>query len=444
MKQGDGCPLELKEDMGKRKKSKRRTGFAALLLVLSLAGTGCGDGRQAKDPAQTSQVERTEAESKKGALSFGYFYGEDGIVVSSRDHFMYSDWEPVEFDYICMDPTCSHLNESCSARTIQDEASALRDFCMVFQDRLIILHAYTQFVTNESSETILDTSTVYQTDVYEADPDGSNRRKKATFSGAIASPIMSHAAVLADGKLYFGGAAEVRNRTEQDVQSGEPTNESWISDAIYCLDLNAYTLETFAVTEKREGLGYQYQFYEYGGMIYGIISSFQEDSAVWYRIDPGLGGCEEILRFDSDVARFEGAIGDTVYYYYDNSGKTLYARDIAAGTKEREIITVTGEDMSLITFIFDGQILFMTDCSMEGEDCMTEYAVLDRNGKVLDTIRYDDYITFLDVVGDKLIYYRTFADCDEWWADKEDLADLTEKGVPIGPFYGPRLDTLGD
>lgn len=236
----------------------------------------------------------------------------------------------------------------------------------------------------------------------------------------------------------------MRDRYEQNVQGGELTSESWISDAIYCLDLNDYTLETFAVTENREGLGYQYQFYEYGGMIYGIISSFQEDRAVWYRIDPGAGVCEEILRFETNVARFQGAIGNTVYYYYDNSGKTLYAMDIAAGAKEREIITVTEEDMSLITFIFDGQILFMTDCSMEGENCMTEYAVLDRSGKVLDTIRYNDYITFLDAVGDKLVYYRTFADCDEWWADKENIADLTEKGVPIGPFYGPGLDTLTD
>ena len=100
--------------------------------------------------------------------------------------------------------------------------------------------------------------------------------------------------------------------------------------------------------------------------------------------------------------------------------------------------------MFVVAFIFDGQILFMTDCCMEKEDCMAEYVVVDRNGEVLDTIRYDDYITFLDMVGDKLIYYRTFADCDEWWADKEDITYLTEKGVPIGPFYGPRLDTLGD
>ena len=89
----------------KMKKSKRRIDFAALLLILSLAGTGRGDRRQVKEPSQTSQIEGTEMVSKTGALSFGYFYGEDGIVVSSEKRFLYSDWEPVEFDYICMDPT---------------------------------------------------------------------------------------------------------------------------------------------------------------------------------------------------------------------------------------------------------------------------------------------------------------------------------------------------
>ena len=65
-------------------------------------------------------------------------------------------------------------------------------------------------------------------------------------------------------------------------------------------------------------------------MIYEIESSFQDDRAVWYRIDPAACGCEEILRFDSDVARFLGAIGDTVYYKYENSGKTLYAKNLAS------------------------------------------------------------------------------------------------------------------
>ncbi|MDE6639021.1 MAG: hypothetical protein K2K63_00660 [Acetatifactor sp.] len=426
------------------KKSKQRISFMTLLFILFLAGTGCGDGRQVEEPTYTSQKGGTETVSKTGLLSFGYFYGEEGIVLSSRKRFLFSNWEPLEFDYICVDPTCSHMTGNCSARTISGAGDAQNDFGLLYQGRLIILHAYSQFVSNESSETVWDYSTVYQTDVYEANPDGSNRRKMVTFQGAIDSPIIPYAAVLADGKLYFGGAIEVRNRTGYDIQGGGLTNGSWISDAVYCLDLNDYTLETFAVTEDRGGLGNQYQFYEYDSMIYGIISNFQEDSAVWYRIDPAVGGCEEILCFDSNVARFCGAIGDTVYYYYENSGKTLYAKDIAAGAKEREIMTITGEDMFVNTFILDGQILFMTDCCTEGEERMTEYAVLDRNGEYIDTIRYDDHVSFLDAVGEKLIYFRMYSDCDEWWVDKETLIDLTEKGVPIGPFYGPRLDTLGD
>lgn len=432
--------------MGKKTNSNHRLRFVILLLILSFVGGGCGDSRQGDNSHPASQAGEVEHPSKTGALHDSYFYEEDGIVISSGERFMYSDWDPVEFDYICMDPTCSHLSAGCSARAVSNEG--LDDFSLLYRDRLIILHEYresdAETWSNEDSGTeITEFHDVYYTDVYEADPDGSNRRKKATFSGAISNTITSYTAVLAGGKLYFGGPTEDWSRWEYESYGENMTSSFWFSDAVYCLDLNDYTLETFAVTKDKEGMGDMYQLYEYDGMIYAIESGFQEDRAVWYRIDPAAGGCEEILRFDSDVARFLGAIGDTVYYKYENSGKTLYAKDLASGAEEREIMTVTG-DMGVNAYILDGQILFRTEGRNEGEDRMTEYAVLDRDGNLLDTIRYDDYIVFLDVVGDKLIYFRMGSDWEHWWADKADLEDLVEKGTQVGPFTGNRLDTLGD
>lgn len=426
--------------MGKRKTGKHGARLAALLLVLSLAGTGCGDGQQAENPAHTSQTEGTDTASKTGALSCGYFFEEDGILLMEKEHFLYSDWEPVEFDYICMDPTCSHENESCSAGTVQDEKSMSKDFSLLYQDRLIILHTWYQYVDNDdTSKEVWDYSHVYQTDVYEADSDGGNRRKMATFSGSIGALTVSHAAVLMGGKLYFGGPTEVRDVIDQDIQ-GEQAIKILTSDAVYCLDLNDYTVETFAVTENKEG-GFQYQLYEYDGMIYATISNFQDDNAVWYRIDPQTGVCEEILRFDTDAPMFEGAIGDTVYYWYLGSGKTFYARDIAAESEEREIMEVTEENMIVIPLVVDGQVLCMTDSRFGGENPMAEYTVFDPDGNVLDTIRYDDYITFLDVVGNKIIYFKLNSDSgwEIWWADKKDLTELSEKGVKIGFFF--QVDT---
>ncbi|MDE6639027.1 MAG: hypothetical protein K2K63_00690 [Acetatifactor sp.] len=432
--------------MGKRKNRKQRILLAVLLLSLSLAGTGCGDDEQAKVP-DTSWEESGKTISKEGLMSHGFFLEEDGIVISSKDRFLYSDWDPVEFDYICMDPTCSHLTKSCSARTIQDEASVLKDFSVIYQDRLIILHAYSQLTVNELSETVQEWSMVYQTDVYEADLDGSNRRKKVTFSGAIASPSMSYAAVLADEKLYFGGPSKELQRIESDAQGQWLTLEVWIDDAIYCLDLNEYTIETFAATEDKEikeEEGYQYQLYEYDGMIYGIISNFYGDSAIWYRIDPEADVCEEILRFDSRAAWFGGAIGDTVYYFYMDSQETLYAKELAAGTEEREIMTVTAEGMIAMPFVLDGRVLLITDYCMEEGNHMAVYTVLDREGKVLDTFRYDEYINFLDVVADKILYFKLESDFkyELWWVEKEDLEDLSQKGVRIGPDMGYELDAL--
>ena len=436
--------------MGKRTNSNQRIRLVILLLGLFLAGAGCGDSRQAENAKHASQGGETEHPPKTGALHDSYFYEGDGIVISSGERFMYSDWGPVEFDYICMDPTCSHLSAGCSARAVSNEGEMLNDFSLLYEDRLIILHAYREVDaetwSNEDSGTeITEYHDVYYTEVYEADPDGSNRRKKTTFPGAISNTIISYTAVLVDGKLYFGGPTEDWSRWEYENYGENMTSSFGFSDAIYCLDLNDYTLETFAVTKEKEGMGDMYQLYEYDGMIYAIESSFQEDRAVWYRIDPAAGGCEEILRFDSDVARFCGAIGDTVYYYYDaNSSEKLYARDIAAGAEEQEIMRVAGENMDVMAFILDGQILFRTERSLEEGSRMTEYAVLDRDGNLLDTIRYNDYIVFLDVVGDKLIYFRMGSDWEHWWADKADLEDLVEKGTQVGPFTGNRLDTLGD
>ena len=430
-----------------RKKRKQEILLLALLLIMSLAGTGCGEGGQPESPARSSQAEGTERVSKEGALSYGYFFEEDGIVVSSKERFLYSDWEPVEFDYICTDPICSHQVESCSARTVQDEKSMLKDFSLIYRDRLIILHTYFILEINQSSETVQEWNHIYQMDVYEADLDGSNRRKVAAFSGGIGIPHITHAAVLADGKLYFGGPTEEREKVELGAQGEWLTFELWTSAAFYCLDLNDYTVETYMIMENKEGdPSYLYQVYEYDGMLYWMINFVRDDSAVLYRSTPGAGVCEEILRFDSYDVMFGGVIGDTVYYWYESSRNTLRARDISAGAEEREIMTVPGADMFASPFVVDGQLLLMREGRMEEKERMTEYVVLDPQGKIVDTIRYDDYITFLDAMGDRIIYFRPDSDAkwEVWWAYKEDLKNLSEKGVRIGPYNGWRLDTLED
>lgn len=426
---------------------KRVCAAAGLLLILLLAGTGCGGGRtgDGETPPGAEETRRTEMPVKEGVLQYGYFQGEEGISLCSGERFLYSDWEPVEFAYICMDPTCSHLTAGCSARTLSRGGEIENDFSLVYQNRLIIVHAVSELkndskpVSEETGTSVMDTHYVFSTEVYEADLDGGNRQRKAVFSGAIDYPNAPNAAILLDGKLYFGGPTEVYNRWETE----EEAFSEWRSDAVYCLNLKDYTLETFAVTEEREGTGYQYGLDAYDGMVYVTVSSYSEDCAVWYRIDPAADECEEILRFETDAARFCGAIGNTVYYHYDNDfGNTLYARDLTAGAEEREIMTVEGENMGVIAFVADGKILLQTDRRLEEDDCMTEYAVLDPDGNLLDTVRYEAYVTFADVIGNKILYYEKDS---EWWAewtDSADLAGLTERGVEIGPFVGSWLDTL--
>lgn len=107
-------------------------------------------------------------------------------------------------------------------------------------------------------------------------------------------------------------------------------------------------------------------------------------------------------------------------------------------------MTVTAEGMIANPFVLDGRVLLITDYCMEEGNHMAVYTVLDREGKVLDTFSYDEYITFLDVVADKLLYFKLESDFkyELWWVEKENLKDLSQKGVRIGPDMGYELDTL--
>lgn len=418
---------------------------AMILWVVAICLCACGgDGRAKKE------------ENTSGVLQMGCFYEDNIITLSASDRFMYSEWEPAGFEYICTDPTCSHLSDSCSAWTFHDNGGLEnggfeKNLCVVYQDRLVILDSYAEHVDHDSyvmdGVTNLDVSYVWHTDVYEADLDGRNRKCKLSFAGSIGSVTATFAAVMEEGVLYFGGPIESRIIMEYDDTGVVSRNEVIHSDAFYALDLEDYSVKMFAEAEGKDSMSYSYYVGIFDGYVYARTSESWHWSGDWYRMDMETGEWEEIKHFDSDTPWFLGAIGDTVYYYYDKP--VLYAMDVGT-QEEREVLAVEQDRDFLVAAVMEDQIWVMTDYSMEKGSTMTEYTVLNAEDDAVGLYHYDNYILFYGVVGDRLIYSKNlfsneemwWADEEMWWADKSDIADLAERGVYIGHADGRYNDPI--
>lgn len=414
----------------------------AVMILLMMGACLCacgGNGRAEKE------------ENISGILQMGCFYEDNIITLSAPERFMYSEWEPAGFEYICTDPTCSHLSDSCSALTFHETGVNAKHLCVVYQDRLVILDSYAEHVDRGThvtdGVTSLDVSYVWHTDVYEADPDGRNRKCKLSFAGSIGSADLTFAAVMEEGVLYFGGPIESRIVMENDEDGVVSRSEVIHSDAFYALDLEDYSVKMFAETEGKDSMSYSYYVGMFDGYVYARTSDSWQGSGDWYRIDTETGEWEEIIHFDSDAPWFFGAIGDIVYYYYDKP--VLYAMNVGT-QEEREVLAVEQDRDFLVATVMEDQIWVMTDYSMEKGSTMTEYTVLNAKDDVVGHYHYDDYILFYGVVGDRLIYSKNmfsneemwWADEEMWWVDKSDIANLTERGVYIGRADGKYNDPI--
>lgn len=426
---------------------KRSQNVMTAMILWAMAICLCACGRS----------EKAERENTSGILQKGCFYEDNIITLSAMDRFMYSEWEPAGFEYICTDPTCSHLSDSCSAWTFHDNGGLEnggfeKNLCVVYQDRLVILDSYEEHVDHDSyvmdGVTNLDVSYVWHTDVYEADLDGRNRKCKLSFAGSIGSVTATSAAVMQEGVLYFGGPIESRIIMEYDDTGAVSRNEVIHSDAFYALDLEDYSVELFAETEGKDSMSYSYYVGIFDGYVYARASESWWGSGIWYRINMETGEWKEIVHFDSNAPWFLGAIGDAVYYYYDDK-PILYVMDVGT-QEEREVLAMEQDRAFVVAAVMENQIWVMTDYSMEEGSYMSEYTVLNKEDDVVDFCHYDEYILFYGVVGDRLIYSKNmfsneemwWVDEEMWWADKSDIADLTERGVYIGHADGRYNDPI--
>ncbi len=420
--------------MEKVMKSMKHAVITMLLPLLCVCLCACGGRHHAAAGSNPS-----------GTLQIGCFYEDDRIVLSAPERFLYSGWEGGGFQSICTDPTCSHLSDSCSARTFySDDVMNGDNLGLVYRDRLIILHSYAEHVDHDGLTTDgrmgLDVSDVWHTDIYEADLDGRNRKYRSSFDGGIGSVKLNDSAVLMDGVLYFGGPVETRFTTEYDDEGTLLREETRQSDAFYAVNLEDYSVQRFAETEGKDGASYSYYVSIYDGYVYARTLEAYLACGDWYRIDLETGECEEIMSFESDVPWFCGAVGDCIYYYYDN-GPALYVMEIGTKT-EREVLRVEKDRDFLVASVLKDQIWVMTDYCMDEGSYMTEYTVLNAEGEAVDFCHFDEYILFWGMVGDRLIYSSVFPEEKMGWVDLSDVKNLLKRGVLIGYADGRHNDPL--
>mgnify|MGYP002081933581 CR=1 FL=1 len=411
--------------------------YAVIMMLLPLMCAclcACGGDRQTD-----------RSENVSGTLQMGCFYEEDMIVLSAPERFLYSGWEGGGFQSVCTDPTCNHLSDSCSARTFHKADRV--NWCnlgLVYRDRLIILHSYVEHVDYRSQSADgagnYDYSEVWHTDIYEADLDGRNRKYRSSFDGGIGSVNLNDSAVMEDGMLYFGGPVEARSTMEYDDGGTLLYHELIYSDAFYGVNLEDYSVRRFAENKEKDGMSYSYYVSIYDGYVYAAASECYLECGNWYRIDPGTGECEEIMRFDSDVPLFFGAVGNQVYYRRNND-LTLYTMDVKT-KEERAVFKLEKELAFLEAAVFDDRIWVLTDYCMEAGSYMTEYTVLNAEGEVVDSCHFDEYILFYGLVGDRLIYSSVFPEEKMGWVDLSDVRNLIGRGILIGYADGRHNDPI--
>lgn len=391
---------------------------------------------QPTDDVSDSLVLQAERVSKDGAIHYSYFYKNDEITISDK-RYMNSGWDNVEFNYACNDSECTHVNDYCTA--IINDKTTEKPCSIHFNHngKMIVFDT----VDNKKRAT-MDSDNIFgrefyrTTDIYEVDTESLKWTKVGTFDGGIQTSTLSYVAVKLDNIVVFGGIKEI---TIGDKNGHDCTG------AVYFVNLDDYSVQEYILNENTKYPYRLYNIYEYDGYVYvstgcDFTTSEKEHTIheKWYRIDLVNGTCDLVAEFNEEVW-FLGAIGDVIYYtYYDNN---IYCREIGKSSDEQLYMTVDMQEA--IAFVHDDKVAVMTDCDNFGNAGAVEYTWYDVAGNKLETHKFDEWIIFLDVVGDRLIYLKPFSSENGWWIDKNKVSEINTSGTYIGDYRGWTMDKLG-
>ena len=398
--------------------------------------TSCGIQGESVVPIQDSN----------GKLHCSYFYQGNKISLTSPEHFLETSWNPVGFEYICQKVSCNHKSDVCPAGYIfyndlfQDglDKGGESIFNFEFNGKRIIVDSFSPEIEMEADEEEIQFSSTmnYKTDIYEAKLDGSDRKLVMTFDGGIASSAMSYAAILQNGKLYFSGILSMSNEVRLNKETEMLEEQKvCVEHAFFEIDLMNYKVRTFGKERCLLERGYTYQVYLYDDLIYMSRYNGNAGKADWYVVNSGTGEVQEIASFDVEAPQIIGCIEDTVISYRDN----IIVSYNHSNKKTKELFLDSDEEQ-IIAFVIDNEIWIVTDKSYEEGNEYVEYTVMDKEGTNLRTVHYPEYITFLDVVGDRVLYLKPFTEgIEEWWCELDKI-DTLEDSIYIGDYSGMDME----
>lgn len=287
-------------------------------------------------------------------------------------------------------------------------------------------------IPSEDSELDYTSWRTWKTDVYEADKDGKNRKLVAAFDGGV---DLGKAVLLLGDTLYFGGDKKETIFYDFNEESEKLENvEIHLEDNFFALDLSDYSVKTFAEEEKDTN-SYLHEVYYKDNAVYAIEMSGIAEKGAFFRLSLEDGTCEKLLQFDTMFPVFIGVIGNQLFYTTDDAVMS-YDMD----TKESSVFY---ECTAPIVFMIGNEILIQTESSMEQGSDYSVYTAYDKNEKKLKEYRFDEYIAFMDVIGDKVTYVKCCTPrIEEWWCNISDMEDLLEKSEYIGPLTADGNDTV--
>ncbi len=410
---------------------KQKIQLVLVILCLLNLLTGCS----------TQKVPESVDYSANGNLHCGYFYQDDKLSLATSKHFMESDsWNPVVFDYICQDISCNHKGAKCKASFIAStdifrddvERTGENIFSFDYNGKRIIVDTYLDECIIEQHEMMQECKMLYKTDIYKANQDGSNRKLILSFDGGIDSNVGAHSAVLYNGKLYFGGKMNMAAMAKQNEETKMIESlEVCIDHAFYEIDMSTYKVKTIGKENCPLDGGYACQVFQEGDWIYFIRYSTLNQKADWYVTNNVTGESRKIISFESETPYIKGIIDDCIIA---NKGNVLYRYDWLE--KDTMDVIYTSEDENPVVCVLEDEIWVATDKSFDKGNDYIEYMILDKEGNKVGTNSYSEYITFLEVMGERVVYVKPLTeDIEEWWCDWDKVSTL-EGSTYIGTCFG--------
>ncbi len=388
---------------------RKRIVQIVVLFIIILSFCGCS--RKTLDivfeSTEEQEVDRLE-KSDDGIFYNGITIQMSGVSTNTGKIY-YSQLINPDFQVICDNPTCKHINKECSAYLNEN----VGDCSFLYKGKRII------FLTDSNSETPY-------TEVYEADEDGNNRVLKTTFNGFINDGLTTD--VINNGKLYFTCFVKSHIVSTKD---GVVTTKCDLELGMFDFEeYEYYDMKDF--DEMPSNCGFDI-FKSYDGKIYCRYFDEKKEATFLYLMNETDKSCIEKAKLEDEVGMI-GVVDDNLIYIkytdYLDTNIYIYNMETKENISNRQRETFDSQDFMIENHIGEKTAHEQDDgtytmtikiYNLEGElleehNSSISVMIIRQIGNILLNINNEGYISWvyvddLDKVADKnVVLCNPFAD----------------------------------